>query len=66
MGNSNTIVETNRHPCGAVLETYIKCMEKHEGTRPDPYEPEFCHLERDQYLDCRQSLKKEEGGTGGD
>jgi hypothetical protein len=58
MGNTNTTIETKTDPCGAVLEAYIKCMEEHDGVRPDPYEPEYCHFEREVYLECRKSLSK--------
>ena len=51
MGNKQS------HPCNDLLEAYVKCMEIHEGVRPDPYEPEWCEVEKDAYRECREKLK---------
>ena len=45
------------HPCSELLDAYVKCMEIHEGVRPDPYEPEWCEAEKDAYRECREKLK---------
>jgi hypothetical protein len=44
--------------CTAAIDKYVQCMSAHEGIRPDPYEPEFCAVERDLYIACRAELKK--------
>lgn len=39
--------------CRDKLVAYVKCMEKHKGIRPDPYELEWCNDERDAYRESR-------------
>ena len=45
-------------PCSDLINTYVDCMEKHEGVRPDPYEPEWCDAEKHAYLACREALQR--------
>lgn len=45
-------------PCAEFMDSYVKCMEEHEGVRPDPYEPEWCDEEKNSYLNCMAELRK--------
>jgi|TARA_B110000003_G_C16225634_1_gene369120 hypothetical protein len=55
MGNEISI-NKKKDPCYKVLGEYIKCMEVHEGVKPELYEPEFCTIEKEAYRDCRSQL----------
>ena len=53
MGNQ----QDKQLPCTEFMKSYVKCMEDHEGVRPDPYEPEWCDQEKTSYLDCMNHLR---------
>ena len=52
------------HPCSEYMNAYVKCMEVHDGVRPDPYEPEWCEAEKDAYRECREGLKAKAANQG--
>jgi hypothetical protein len=56
MGN---VFDKELLPCKDLMNSYVKCMEDHEGVRPDPYEPEWCCESKNLYLDCMSKFKKE-------
>ena len=53
MGNKQPL------PCSDLIDSYVKCMEEHEGVRPDPYEPEWCDDQKQSYLGCMEEMQKE-------
>ena len=47
------------NPCSQeLLDAYVQCMDENEGRRPEPYEPEYCEVEKNAYRACRAALKE--------
>ena len=57
MGSDQSSMPSEKAPCGALLDAYVACMEKHKNVAPDPYEPEWCSEQKSLYRACRDELK---------